>query len=175
VRAWVSGVMAVVAGGHYVLGVAGVVTLPYEKPLVIVSGGSVVDHVGISRFSREPRFAGWGAPPPRAKGGGAGGGAASETTPLLALPGAPPAKDGKAEGVRKIETDDRARPGRRSARASQTLEPARRAAPTPRSRPRPRLCAPCARLAEARAPLPVCRSLQACTGLTTRATGWRRL
>ena len=52
--------MAVVAGTHYLLGAAGVITPPYEPPVQIVSGASVVDHMGISRFSTEPRFAGWG-------------------------------------------------------------------------------------------------------------------
>ena len=98
--------MAAVAGTHYVLGAVGVITPPYEPPVQIVSGASVVDHMGISRFSREPRFAGWGG----SAGKGKGGGAASELTPLL--PAAAPAKGDKVEGVRKMpaDSDDRARP-----------------------------------------------------------------
>ena len=103
--------MAAIAGSHYLLGLMGVITLPYEAPIQVVSGNSVVDHMGISRFSREPRFAGWGGDKGKGKGGGAGG--ANELTPLLptAAAAAPAAK---IEGVRKMpaDTDDRACPPR---------------------------------------------------------------
>jgi hypothetical protein len=144
-----SGFMAVVAGLRYGLALLGVVPMPREATLVIATE-SVTEHMG-------GKFGKGGAGGGSAAGGAGGvsraaggkGGAANEMTPLLTGGGG---AGGAMEGVRAkpaAKDDDRARPPPKQTLAVTLL----------RSVLTLSLSSP---------------HTQACTGLTTRATGWRR-
>jgi hypothetical protein len=138
--------MAVVAGLRYGLALLGVVPMPREAALVIATE-SVTEHIAGGKFGKGGAGGGSAA-------GGAGGvsraaggkgGAANEMTPLLTGGGG---AGGAMEGVRAkpaAKDDDRARPP-----------------PTNPCGHSPAL------------PFSLVSLSQACTGLTTRATGWRR-
>ena len=106
--------MAVVIGLRYILGALGIVSLPREPPVHVVTE-SVSDHLGVGKLTGHA--AGGGI----SRGVGKGGAVATESTPLLGSGGA--GSSPAMEGIRPkpaAKDDDRACPALCRARPSQT-------------------------------------------------------